>query len=73
MTTNSHFRTMHEVSVYYFINKIYKECKFEYYLKDEALTIYQRSMNKFTENKEQVIISLRDENNTMIKSERLNF
>lgn len=66
-------RTMHEVSVYYFKDGKYKECKFSSYMKDEAQTIYQRTVNKFNESKEQVIIAVRDEFDLMIKSIRLNF
>jgi transcription initiation factor IIF auxiliary subunit len=70
---DSAHRTMHEISVYYFDSGKYKECKFDFYLKDEAVTMYQRVINKFTESKSQVIIALRDEMNSMIKSIALNF
>ncbi len=71
--SDAQHRTMHEVSVYYFSDGKYKECKFDFYMKDEATQIYQRAVNKFTESKAQVIIALRDELDTMIKSIRLNF
>lgn len=71
--SDSNYRIMHEVSVYYFEAGKYKECKFSHYLKDDAQTIYQRTVNKFKESKAQVIIALRDEFDSMIKSIRLNF
>ena len=72
MSDSTH-RTMREISVYYFEDGKYKSYKFQNYLEQESELMYQRTMNKFKESKEQVIIALRDEFNSMIKSIRLNF
>lgn len=72
MSDSTH-RTMREISVYYFTDGKYKHCKFQNYLEQESDLMYQRTLNKFKETKEQVIIAMRDEFNSMIKSIRLNF
>lgn len=68
---NSHFRTMHEVEVIYLKDGIYESRKFAYYLEDEAVKIYQRTINKFKEIGN-AIVTLRDEQNTLLKIERFN-
>lgn len=70
---DSTHRTMREISVSYFEKGEYKSGKHQSYIDQEAELIYQRTLNKFKETKEQVIICMRDEFNNMIKSIRLNF
>lgn len=72
MSDSAH-RTMREISVYYFTDGKYKHSKFQNYLEQESELMYQRTLNKFKETKEQVIIAMRDEFNSMVKSIRLNF
>lgn len=70
---DSTHRTMREISVSYFEKGIYRSGKHLNYIEQESDLVFQRTINKFKENKEQVIISMRDEFNNMIKSVRVNF
>lgn len=71
MTSHSdkHYRTLHEVEVIYLKNGMYAGRKFTSYPVEEAATIYQRTLNKFRELKNAIVIR-RDENNNMISNER---
>ncbi len=64
---DSHFREMNEVEVIYLEKGFYKSRKFAYYLKDEADKVYQRTVNKFRD-VGNVLIIQRDENGTLIKN-----
>ncbi len=70
---DSTFRTLHYVSVAYFKLGQYIDSKFKYYSLPEASGIYQRTINKLSEEKTECIVSLRDENHILLKAERLNF
>lgn len=67
--TNCHFREMNEVEVIYLKRGMYESRKFAYYLKEEADKIYQRTINKFRD-VGNVLIIQRDEQGTLIKSTR---
>lgn len=60
------------VEVLYFKHNLFSERKTVNYQEEEAKQIYQRTINKFTESKEQAIIAIRDSNHILQISERLN-
>ncbi len=67
----SNDRTLHYVEVLYMKGIQFIERKFNHYPEEEAGKIYQRTINKFTEDKSQnVIICLREENHNLLKSHR---
>lgn len=68
---DQHFRTMHQVEVIYLKNGMYESRKFAYYLEDEAEKMYQRTLNKFKE-KGNVLVTLRNETDSLLKSAILN-
>ncbi len=63
-------RTLHYVEVIYFKNLQYQDRKHNHYPKEEAELMYLRTTNKFKEEKQQVIIALREENHMLIKATR---
>ncbi len=67
--TNSHFRTMNEVEVIYLKKGMYENRKFAYYTEGEVDKVYQRTVNKFRDTGNVLIIQ-RDEQGTLIKSTR---
>lgn len=66
---DSHFREMNEIEVIYLKKGFYESRKFAYYLKEEADKVYQRTVNKFRD-VGNVLIIQRDENGTLIKNTR---
>lgn len=66
---DSHFREMNEIEVIYLKKGFYESRKFAYYLKEEADKIYQRTVNKFRD-VGNVLIIQRDEQGALIKSTR---
>lgn len=67
--SDAHFRTMNEVEVIYLKKGFYDSRKSGHYLVEEANKIYQRTVNKFRETGN-VLIVQRDEQGTLIKSTR---
>ena len=67
--TNSHFRTMNEIEVIYLEKGMYENRKFAYYTEGEVDKVYQRTVNKFRD-VGNVLIIQRDEQGTLIKSTR---
>lgn len=71
-TTNLfHFRTMHYIEVCYFEKGRYASRKLQHYSEEEAMVIYQRTINKLKEDKKTALICLREENHNLIRSEWL--
>ncbi len=67
--SDAHHRTMNEIEVIYLKKGFYESRKFAYYLKEEADKVYQRTVNKFRD-VGNVLIIQRDENGTLIKNTR---
>lgn len=67
--SDAHFRTMNEVEVIYLKKGLYDSRKSGYYLAEEANKIYQRTVNKFRDTGNVLIIQ-RDEQGTLLKSTR---
>lgn len=65
--SEQHNRTLNYVEVLYFNKKQYLKRKHEHYPEKEAATIYLRTVNKFKEDKSEVIICLRSENHELLK------
>lgn len=61
------------VEVLYFKAKHFIERKFVNYSEEEAKKVFLATVKKFTENKGEVIICIRDANHILQVSERLNF
>ncbi len=68
MTSHSNI-TLHYVEVLYMKGVNYLDRKFNHYPESEASQVYTRTVNKFTEDKSKnVIVTLREENHTILKS-----
>lgn len=65
--------THYYVEVLYFKNRDFTARKWVDYQLEGAKQMYLRTINKFTESKEQVIVCIRDSNHDLQVSERLNF
>lgn len=63
----------HSIEVYYFERKQYSRRSELFFPPIAAVEMFQKTLNKFNENKEQIIAVLRDEKKNILKSERLNF
>jgi len=68
-STDPHYREMNEIEVIYLKKGFYESRKFAYYLKEEADKVYQRTVNKFRD-VGNVLIIQRDEQGTLIKNTR---
>ncbi len=67
--SDAHYREMNEIEVIYLKKGFYESRKFAYYLTEEADKVYQRTVNKFRDIGNVLIIQ-RDEQGTLIKSTR---
>jgi len=67
-STDEQHRTLHYVEVVYFEKGRYVERKSKYDMPDQCAKLFQRTVNKMTEEKKQCLIVIRDEKNQLLKS-----
>ena len=70
--SDKQYRTLHYVEVVYLSQGFFKERKFLYYPEKEAEKMYMRTVNKMTQDKVSSLVTLRKEDHTLIKSQRIN-
>lgn len=69
--SDTHNRTLHYVDVIYLSKGKYDGRKHAHYPEQEAVIMFQRTINKFKEEKKEALICLREENHSLIKSEKV--
>lgn len=70
METDKHHRTLHYVEVIYLTDGVYHSRKFAHYPEEEAARMYVRTVNKLKKENKSALVSLREENHTMIRNDR---
>jgi len=69
--SDSNNRTLHYVEVVYLKNGQFESRKFAHYPEEEAARMYTRTINKLKAENKSALVQLREENHTLIKSDRL--
>lgn len=71
--TRSLSENTHYIDVFFFQGSTVEKHQIQYYPEKEALSMFQRVVNKYKETKERILICLRAINHDLIKVELLNY